>query len=160
MFDPSNTFKARIAGGIDLLIDVATLGEYGLEEVDAMVTETVRDRHAVRSHTSAVNPLPAGRQACTAASRHADRKVVELDRFLRPAAVEPAGAKAKAAPVIAGHATTLAPVIPINASVAAGDVTPVNQRVASRQACPEGPGVAPGYTPCTPAAKRLALTAA
>ena len=157
MFDSKKTIT-RIAGGIDLLIDVATLGEYGLEEVvDAPVAEAGSDRHAARSHTS-FNPQPRSRRESCSGQSRPSRKVVELDRFLAPAAGKQAQAAPKAGPKVAGHGTTLAPVIPINAEVAAGTATPiVSTRVAARQACPE---IAPDYKPVTAAARRLALTAA
>jgi hypothetical protein len=156
MFDSSKTIT-RIAGGLDLLIDVATLGEYGLEEAaDATVAETVRDRHAARSHTS-FNPQPrSSRERCEKPARRRSN-VVELDRFLRPQAPAAVTETAGRGPKVAGHATTLAPVIPINAEVAAGSAIPVAARVAERQSCPEA---APDYRPCTAAARRLGLTAA
>jgi hypothetical protein len=34
MFDSKQTLTERVAGAVDLLIDFATLGEYGLEPVE------------------------------------------------------------------------------------------------------------------------------
>jgi hypothetical protein len=35
MFDTRKTFSGRLADAVDLMIDFATLGEYGLEPVEA-----------------------------------------------------------------------------------------------------------------------------
>lgn len=35
MFESRNSFAGRMAGAIDLLVDLATLGEYGLEPLPA-----------------------------------------------------------------------------------------------------------------------------
>jgi hypothetical protein len=35
MFDTKKTFSGHVANAVDLTIDFATLGEYGLEPVDA-----------------------------------------------------------------------------------------------------------------------------
>jgi hypothetical protein len=35
MFDRNNNFADRIAGAVDLVVDFATLGEYGLESLPA-----------------------------------------------------------------------------------------------------------------------------
>ena len=43
MFAPSKTFGALVADAVDLAIDFATLGEYGLEPVDERRCER-RDR--------------------------------------------------------------------------------------------------------------------
>lgn len=143
MFDSNKTIT-RIAGGIDLLIDVATLGEYGLEEVEgAKASKRPSANHAARSHTS-FNPQPRSRRERCAPGERSSRNVIELSRFLRPIESDASETTPCSSPVIAGNGTTLAPVISINS------------RVAARQGCPD---LDPDYTPCTPAARRLALAA-
>lgn len=135
MFDSHNTFKARIAGGVDLLIDVATLGEFGLEEVDAPVSQIRRDRHADRSHTSAVHPLPrTRRETRTGKARTRRQSARELGRFFDP---KPAGATV----------TELAPIRKAKAIAA---------QEASDEAAPRATDETATYRPCTAAARRLA----
>lgn len=51
MFDTRKTFNTRVADAVDLTIDFATLGEYGLEPVDVRpsVCEGRRRSHFPRS---------------------------------------------------------------------------------------------------------------
>ena len=56
MFDRRQSLAQRLAGSIDLLIDVATLGEYGLEPLPAEVPCPARP-----THVSAWEALPVGR---------------------------------------------------------------------------------------------------
>jgi hypothetical protein len=52
MFDTKKTFSTQAADAIDLVIDFATLGEYGLEPIDMPVPrpcEARRRPHAPRS---------------------------------------------------------------------------------------------------------------
>jgi hypothetical protein len=46
MFDSKRKLSARLADAVDLVIDFATLGEYGLEPVAASPTCGRRSRHA------------------------------------------------------------------------------------------------------------------
>lgn len=45
MFDTKKTSTDRIADAIDLAIDFATLGEYGLEPVDQPISRPCEGRH-------------------------------------------------------------------------------------------------------------------
>ncbi len=53
MFDPKKTFSNRIANAVDLAIDFATLGEYGLEPV-GRTAEPCQSRHRrqMKNHRS------------------------------------------------------------------------------------------------------------
>jgi len=48
MFDTRKTFSTRVADAVDLTIDFATLGEYGLEPVDRPAS-SCEARHRVGS---------------------------------------------------------------------------------------------------------------
>jgi hypothetical protein len=45
MFDTKKTFSTRAADAADLMIDFATLGEYGLEPIDLAVARPCEARH-------------------------------------------------------------------------------------------------------------------
>lgn len=56
MFDTRKTFSTQAADAVDLVIDFATLGEYGLEPVDASSRPCeARRRSANRRSTGAWN---------------------------------------------------------------------------------------------------------
>jgi hypothetical protein len=80
MFDRQQTLADRVADRIDLLIDLATLGEYGLEPVPADGCCGERPARAIRSGR------PSGWEAFSQARRGAcrlpQRCDQSLDRFL------------------------------------------------------------------------------
>jgi hypothetical protein len=52
MFDPKTNTSGRLADTVDLLIDFATLGEYGLEEVERRPLPCEARRRNERSRSS------------------------------------------------------------------------------------------------------------
>ena len=64
MFAPKKTFAARLADAIDLAIDFATLGEYGLEPVEERSCER---RSRARRDAPIAAPARAARLASTRA---------------------------------------------------------------------------------------------
>ena len=73
------TLAQRLADAADLIIDFATLGEYGLEVPGAdgvLAPGTGRSAHSVARRPGAIAPVPPGRlprrvKAATAAGRRA-----------------------------------------------------------------------------------------
>ena len=52
MFDSEMTFTQRLTDAVDLLIDFATLGEYGLEPARKPLLECEARRHSVSPYSA------------------------------------------------------------------------------------------------------------
>lgn len=101
MFDSKQTLTDRLANAVDLAIDFATLGEYGLEPVGSAPCPELRSCEAdarVRVPQALSNrpggaPRPAAtrpRAASRATSRRAQLGDLYALRLPRPAATSPA----------------------------------------------------------------------
>lgn len=55
MFDSKTTFAARLADAVDLLIDFATLGEYGLEPCES-TPSGCQSRHRPQHSQAGLRP--------------------------------------------------------------------------------------------------------
>jgi hypothetical protein len=81
MFDRQNNLSDRVVSGLDLLVDLATLGEYGIETMPAGGRCEERRGRATRSgRTVTWEALPQPRRgACRPA--HPRRTRQRLDRW-------------------------------------------------------------------------------
>jgi|GEM_PF-2865353 len=69
MFDSKQTLTNRLAGAIDLAIDFATLGEYGLEPVGRTPDPCEADRRARADHLRNLYSLSCGPRPVRARKR-------------------------------------------------------------------------------------------
>lgn len=70
MFDCKQTLTARLTDAVDLMIDFATLGEYGLEEPVGRTAPSCETRHRRPAPTPCEGPRRRGDRLFDRVSRH------------------------------------------------------------------------------------------